>query len=410
MNNTLQYFIWICGWIILINGIFRWVLGLLFRMTQPDAGVNRDYSYTPTITMMLPCFNEGPAVYETVESIIKSDYPPDSLEVIVTDDCSIDDSWQWIQKAAKDFPRVRPVRNPHNMGKTKTILNALAMSKSEIVCIIDSDTIVAPHAIRELMATMADKRLAGVGGPATIRNSNENILTQFQVYLYYLAFHIGKIVESRFRHVGCVGGQLFAIRRLIFEEIRPDLEKRHWFGCKITDGEDRFITHQLLLHGYETYIELRADNVMVCPSTMKSYWGQQLRWRRSATRDFFFTLRHLHRHVRDCKNPWMALYVYLLTPLVEFVAIIEIVMILFAGLAGDVLFWRVIGYLAMVFVVVALTFDLYKDDKRIKNPAGLLFYLPWYVINNLLLVPLALFTLDAGQWGNRDATNQGRKV
>jgi hyaluronan synthase len=54
----------------------------------------------------MPCFNEGKTVYETTESISKSNYPNDKFEVIAQDDCSVDDSYEWMLQAQRDFADV----------------------------------------------------------------------------------------------------------------------------------------------------------------------------------------------------------------------------------------------------------------------------------------------------------------
>ena len=55
----------------------------------------------------MPCYNEGKTVYETIESISKSNYPNDKFEVIAQDDCSVDDSYEWMLKAQRDFTNIR---------------------------------------------------------------------------------------------------------------------------------------------------------------------------------------------------------------------------------------------------------------------------------------------------------------
>src|SRR6266404_189799 len=125
----LDQFLAVCTAIALLVGIVRYLIGGMLRITHPNVGVNKDYSYVPTVSILLPCYNEGNTVYDTISSINESDYPLERLEIIVTDDCSVDDSYVWIKKAAKDFKNVTAVRNQENMGKTQTILNALAHSR-----------------------------------------------------------------------------------------------------------------------------------------------------------------------------------------------------------------------------------------------------------------------------------------
>jgi hyaluronan synthase len=393
--------------IALLVGILRYVIGGIMRIMHPDIGVRKDYSNVPTVSILLPCYNEGQAVYDTIKSITASDYPSDKLEIIATDDCSADDSWEWIQKAVRDFHGVTAVKNEANQGKTKTILNALAKSQAEIVTIVDSDTLLHPRAIRELMACLADARLGGVGGPASVRNPNDNALTNFQVYLYYLGFQLGKTIENSTRTVGVIGGYLFAIRRALFEEIRPSLEARNWFGVKVKDGEDRFITHQILLRGHGTYMDMSANCWTTVPNTFSKYWGQQLRWRRTTIRDFFYTVRRIPQHAHDLGM--MSLYVFILTPVIILVGIIHMLQLLLESPLTWVTPGTAMMYVAYAFIAVWLV-SRFHPEQAVTSPIKLLLFSTWYIANNILLAPLALFTLDADGWGNRDVKKlKGKK-
>src|SRR5438046_1696782 len=78
-----------------------------------------------TTAVVLPLFNEGSSIYDTIASIENLDYPQDKLSIIVVDDCSTDDSFEHATRAACDYPNVRVLRNPHNMGKRKGINHAV---------------------------------------------------------------------------------------------------------------------------------------------------------------------------------------------------------------------------------------------------------------------------------------------
>jgi cellulose synthase/poly-beta-1,6-N-acetylglucosamine synthase-like glycosyltransferase len=81
--------------------------------------------------------------------------------------------------------------------------------------IVDSDTTIGPDCIRELAACLGDPRLGAVGAPAIVRNPNDNALTTFQVFIYYLGFQLYKQPECAVRQVGVIGGYAFMLRRAI---------------------------------------------------------------------------------------------------------------------------------------------------------------------------------------------------
>jgi cellulose synthase/poly-beta-1,6-N-acetylglucosamine synthase-like glycosyltransferase len=248
--------VWLILILCLLISAIKYMLALILKWSVPGAKIRKDYAYLPAVSVLMPCYNEGKTVYETIESISKSNYPNDRFEVIAQDDCSADESHQWMLKAQRDFTniRVRVGRNDENSGKARTVCNALQHSTGEIIISIDSDCIFHPDAIRELTACFSEPKIGSVGGRVGIRNPNASSITAIQTFVYYAAFQLYKIPENWARSVGCISGCLFAIRRELLLQIESKIRSRHWFGVPINQGEDRFLTHQTLLHGYGTYV------------------------------------------------------------------------------------------------------------------------------------------------------------
>src|SRR5205814_7954611 len=84
----------------------RYVFGLFLRLSRGKKGDPKRFGYEPTVTIVVPLYNEGESVYQTIKSFSKLDYPKHKLDCIVIDDCSTDDSYDWACKAAQDFPDV----------------------------------------------------------------------------------------------------------------------------------------------------------------------------------------------------------------------------------------------------------------------------------------------------------------
>lgn len=392
--------IWLMTVIALSVGIVRYLIGAIIRIQFPGIGVVKDWNYHPSLSILLPAFNEGPAVTTTIKSISESNYAG-KIEIIVTDDCSVDGTADAIAHAAHEFPNlVRAFYNKPNLGKTQTILNALARSTSDLVMIVDSDTVLGKDCIRSLAACLGDPRLGAVGAPAIVRNP-EGALGAFQTFIYFLGFQIYKEVENARRCVGVIGGYAFMLRREAFEQLRPALEARNWWGVIVKDGEDRFITHQLLMNGWGTYMDSGPEALCLTstPTTFTQYWNQQLRWRRTTLRDFFFSVRRMSEHLE--KLGAFSLYVYILTPVVLFISIIQVSLLFtldpMSWLAPD----RVAIFFLYAFIVIWFA-KKFTPDQTVRNPLLLLVYSTWWVVNSLLLAVLALMTLDAGDWASRN--------
>jgi len=380
--------------------ILLWIVQLslaaIIHLSSKDIGLQKDYTLKPTVTVLISCYNEGKAIYDTIESICQTDYPADKYHVVVMDDCSKDggESLLWINKAVADFANVESRPNEVNRGKGRTILSAVQAARSEIIVTVDSDVILAKDALSELMACFTNPKIALVGGSVGISNPDDNALTVFQVYIYYVFFRLLKIPEAYFKSVACVSGCMSAIRRSVFLELIPDIEARHWLGVPVRYGEDRFITHQTLLRGYDTYINLKAECRTPAPNTFKSYWGQQLRWKRSSFADFFKTIFNLHANVR--MNKPMALYTYFFSPLSLLMGVAVLLSMDNPALA----LVKMTTGLTAITVLAIWTVNLFHPEQTVKiNPIRVALYGTWGVVRTLFIVPTALLTLDSDGWG-----------
>ena len=72
--------------------------------------------FEPTLTVLVPCFNEGLAIRKTLERIFSSGYPLDKLEVVCVNDGSSDDSLVHIQEAQTNHPGLVLVNFEKNRG------------------------------------------------------------------------------------------------------------------------------------------------------------------------------------------------------------------------------------------------------------------------------------------------------
>jgi cellulose synthase/poly-beta-1,6-N-acetylglucosamine synthase-like glycosyltransferase len=373
----------------------RYVFGLwlvLARGKKLDETVG---GYEPTVTVVVPMFNEGSSIADTIQSLVSLDYPQHKLEVIVVDDCSTDGSYAYACKAAQDLPNVRVIKNPHNMGKRRGINHAVRESTAEIILSVDSDVIVFPTALRELVARFTTPQIAAVGGRIHVSNPNENWLTKLQTIKYYFGQEHLKNLERGLDSVMCLSGCLTAYRRSVLIELEPILEHRAILGIEIKYGEDRFLTHQIVKHGYKTRLTLAAMCFTKAATTLRGYFSQQLRWKRSNIVDFMLGLTHAWRmHPLLCLQYLSMLLLVLVYP---FVIVTHIQDGAFFSLAA-----------AHVVLIGAFSVVYYLAPSVRALPPWLrvhpVAFLPMAVlmpVAYLLLTPLGLFTLDSSSWETR---------
>jgi cellulose synthase/poly-beta-1,6-N-acetylglucosamine synthase-like glycosyltransferase len=237
-----------------------------------------------------------------------------------------------------------------------------------------------------------------VGGRVGVRNPNQSTITAIQTIVYYAAFELYKIPENWTRSVCCISGCLYAIRRELLLEIEPAIRARHWFGIPVNQGEDRFLTHQTLLRGYGTYINNDALCWTTVPTTLSQLFKQQLRWRRSIVRDFFYTMRSLPKHVFKLHPNTVLTLV--LTPLGAIVALLVVI----TSLTSDPLAWAgPVPMITALAIAAVLSWWIKKHSahEAIAHPLAFGAYIAWAIASSLFLTPLALCTMDSADWGTR---------
>ena len=380
---------------ILIVFLNRYVFGFYLRMMRGKKLDERIDGYEPTITVVVPLFNEGQSIYDTIKSLVRLKYPQDKLEITVVDDCSTDDSYAWACKAAREHGNVTVLKNPHNMGKRKGINHAVRKSRSEIIVSVDSDVIVYPTALRELVARFTSPEVAAVGGRVHVSNPNDNWLSKLQTIKYYFGQEHLKNLERSLDSVMCLSGCLTAYRRTVLMELEPILEDRNLLGIAIKYGEDRFLTHQIVKHGYKTRMTMDAMCFTKAPTTLRGYFNQQLRWKRSNIVDYVVGIGHAWQlHPLLCLQYLSMLMLLLVYP---FVIVTHVVSHQFFPLA-------------MFHVEVIALFGLiyhFSPSVRALPPwmrVHPISFLPMAVlmpVAYLLLTPLGLFTLDSSSWETR---------
>src|SRR5882757_4077948 len=109
----------------LVVFINRYVAGVILRMIRGRKW-DETREWEPTVTAVIPMFNEGATIQDTLRSILDSEYPHGKLQVICVDDCSTDDSFEQASAIARSSNgRCRVMRNPRNVGKRRSIIRAV---------------------------------------------------------------------------------------------------------------------------------------------------------------------------------------------------------------------------------------------------------------------------------------------
>ncbi len=107
---------------------------------------------SPLVTFALFCFNQEAFVKEAVEGALKQDYA--NLEIIISDDCSTDRTFDVIRETVAGYAGphvVRLVRNVQNLGLLPHIFSRGREAKGEIVVMAAGDDVSLPTRVTRLV-------------------------------------------------------------------------------------------------------------------------------------------------------------------------------------------------------------------------------------------------------------------
>src|SRR4029079_4162456 len=93
---------------------------------------------------------------------------------------------------------------------------------SDVVVVLDSDTVWEQGALTEMLRPFSDPRVGGVTPRQTIFDADGNSVRRFANWLEDLRYHLTVPAQSVFGQVGCLAGRTIAYRRPAFEPtLRP---------------------------------------------------------------------------------------------------------------------------------------------------------------------------------------------
>ncbi len=105
------------------------------------------------VSVVIPTYNHEDFITETLESVLSQDY--ENIEIIVTDDCSQDDSVAIVQEYAEKYPgRVIPVFSDSNTGNSSNINRGLRKARGEYIAWLGGDDVMLPGKLRLQVETL----------------------------------------------------------------------------------------------------------------------------------------------------------------------------------------------------------------------------------------------------------------
>ncbi len=235
----------------------------------------------PRLSVIIPAHNEEDTIKQTADSVLRSSYPKNKLEVILVDDGSTDKTLEFMRACASRHRRTVKVISKKRGGKGSALNAGLAKARGELVATLDADSYVQPAALRQLTGFFRDGAVAAVTSVLKVARP-QNLLQEMQ-RIEYLVTVFSRRLLSYINSVNVTPGPLSMFRAEVFKRVGGYDENNIL--------EDQEIAMRIQANDYRIESSSKAVVYTNTPSSFRALMRQRVRWHRGGVRNI---LKHYY--------------------------------------------------------------------------------------------------------------------
>lgn len=291
------------GWTLFGYLLFIWFLGLFRRRETPVFP-----THWPTVSVVVPCFNEAGQILAKLEDLRKVEYPAERLEVVFADGKSDDGSFEALSAEIGQNEPFRVVRCSRR-GKIHQLNEVLPLLRGEIIVNTDADARLSADVLQWIAAEFAASPEVGVVG-AYCRPADTLEVEKY----YWDAQNKGRFLESDAGSSSIVIAQCYAFRRELLKAFPEDVV-----------ADDIYLSFLANTQGYKTVYSRHATAIETrSPQSYAQFLPHKFRKSNAFLRESlrflyclpemkpFFKMLLLTRTAQQLLLPWAGLWWVLL--------------------------------------------------------------------------------------------------
>jgi biofilm PGA synthesis N-glycosyltransferase PgaC len=268
MHSLLQYafyYPWVMSLLWMSGGLIYY-LRIERRMGDRESPPPlNDY---PLVSLVVPCFNEGDNVRETIAHLAAQRWP--DFEIIAVNDGSSDNTGEVLDALMLEEPRLRVMHMASNHGKAMALRAAALAAHGEYLVCVDGDALLDDYATHWMVARLTrNVRVGAVTGNPRIRNRS-TLLGKLQVGEFSSIIGLIKRAQSVYGRIFTVSGVIAAFRKSALHDVG------YWNTDMVTEDID--VSWRLQMRHWEVQYEPNALCWILMPETLRGLWKQRLRW------------------------------------------------------------------------------------------------------------------------------------
>ncbi|EKE19990.1 MAG: hypothetical protein ACD_8C00068G0008 [uncultured bacterium] len=262
-----------------VVGVWRWSVWAIKKVISFFYRSPKGNFYS-TLSIVTPVYNEDPDMFRLALESWRLNEPDEIIAVI---DHSNPELIAIFNHFSGRFAGARLLVT-QKPGKRSALADGIAVSKSEIVALVDSDTIWGPKIKRKFLAPFSDPKLGGLTTRQDVLKTDTFARKLFKILLddrYLTEYPFLTVVSDALL---CLSGRTAVYRRAAIEDKLEALVNEKFWGKQMISGDDKTLTNLVHLAGWKTCF-LRDVKVYTPGNPeLMSFIKQKLRWARNGLR------------------------------------------------------------------------------------------------------------------------------
>jgi cellulose synthase/poly-beta-1,6-N-acetylglucosamine synthase-like glycosyltransferase len=272
--NTLEILFWAFAFIVFYSFFGYGIVLFLMVKIRKSFFKRRNHqneNYEPTVSFIVPCYNEASIIKDKILNTLAIDYPKNKLQVIFITDGSTDGTDQEVSK----FDDVELLHLPQRKGKSAAENRSVAYASGEVIIFSDANTELNSNVIRKIVRHYTDPMVGAVSGEKKIfQDKSENAAGAGEGFYWKYESKLKKWDSELLTVVGAAG-ELISFRKHLFTHLEED-----------TILDDFILSLRITERGYRVQYEPEATATETASANSKE---------------------ELKRKVRICAGGWQAM-------------------------------------------------------------------------------------------------------
>lgn len=221
-----MYTLAVVFWVLLIlvfysylgYGIVLFILVRLKRLFKGKENKYKDMPYEPEVTLFVAAYNEKDYVDRKVKNNYELNYPQNKVRQVWVTDGSDDGT----PEILRQYEGVEVYHKDERGGKIGAMNRGMQFVESPIVIFSDGNTLLGKDSIREIVNLFKNPNVGCVSGEKRIFTKEEDSASSAGEGIYWKYESTLKKWDFELYSVVGAAGELFAIRRELYEEVERD--------------------------------------------------------------------------------------------------------------------------------------------------------------------------------------------